>query len=110
MDCVCVFTFVEVEPIDDNLYKWEARLFGFEGDLAKDMKKHSKKFVKMELTFPKDYPFAPPFIRVVEPRFKFRNILLIAFFCCCCCNIMMCIVNRYGTCDHWWQVRTNTCL
>jgi len=63
----------EVEPIDDNLYKWEARLFGFEGDLAKDMKKHSKKFVKMELTFPKDYPFAPPFIRVVEPRFKFHT-------------------------------------
>lgn len=63
----------EVETIDDNLYKWEARLFGFEGDLAKDMKKRNVTAIKLELTFPKDYPFSPPFIRVREPRFQFHT-------------------------------------
>jgi hypothetical protein len=38
-----------------------------------DMKKAKREFVKMELTFPKDYPFSPPFIRVIEPRFKFHT-------------------------------------
>ena len=62
-----------VETIDDNLYKWEAQLFGFDGDLAKDMKKRNISAIKLELTFPKDYPFAPPFVRVREPRFAFHT-------------------------------------
>jgi ubiquitin-conjugating enzyme E2 Q len=62
-----------VETMDDNLYKWEARLFGFDGDLAKDMKKRGVDAIKLELTFPKDYPFSPPFIRVREPRFQFHT-------------------------------------
>lgn len=62
-----------VETMDDNLYKWEARLFNFDGDLAKDMKKRGVDAIKLELTFPKDYPFSPPFIRVREPRFQFHT-------------------------------------
>jgi ubiquitin-protein ligase len=62
-----------VETMDDNLYKWEARLFGFDGDLAKDMKKRGVEAIKLELTFPKDYPFSPPFVRVREPRFAFHT-------------------------------------
>lgn len=62
-----------VETMDDNLYKWEAQLFGFDGELAKDMKKRNISAIKLELTFPKDYPFAPPFVRVREPRFAFHT-------------------------------------
>lgn len=32
----------EVETVDDNLYVWRAKLFDFDGDLAKDMKKFNK--------------------------------------------------------------------
>lgn len=44
-----------VDTIDDNLYLWEARLFDFDGELAKDMKKRNVEFVKLEMRFPKDY-------------------------------------------------------
>jgi len=61
----------------ENLYEWEVRLFDFEGDLGKDMKvyeKNTKKnYVEISIQFSKDYPFKPPFVRVIEPRFKFRT-------------------------------------
>jgi len=53
--------------------------FGFDekSDLGKDMKEFKKKtkqeFILLELRFSKDYPFAPPFVRVVSPRFAFRT-------------------------------------
>jgi len=60
-----------------NLYEWEVRLFDFEGPLAEDMKEYQKKtgknFVTLSMKFSADYPFKPPFIRVIEPRFKFRT-------------------------------------
>jgi len=63
----------------ENLYHWNVKLFGFEKgtDLYKDMesfKKNCKEdFITIELRFSKDYPFAPPFVRVVRPRFAFRT-------------------------------------
>jgi len=60
-----------------NLYEWEVHLFDFEGPLAEDMKQYSaqsgKNYVTLLMKFSADYPFKPPFIRVVEPRFKFRT-------------------------------------
>jgi len=60
-----------------NLYEWEVRLFDFEGPLADDMKdyqtKTGKNYVTLLMKFSADYPFSPPFIRVTEPRFKFRT-------------------------------------
>jgi len=69
------------EPVEDNLYLWEVHLFGFEKGtgLEKDLKEWSKKnsskqdFVKLSVKFPKDYPFTPPFVRVISPRFKFHT-------------------------------------
>lgn len=74
-----------VAPVTDaksgleNLYHWHAKLFNFEkgSDLAKDMAKYQKKTGKdhilIELRFSGDYPFFPPFVRVVQPRFAFRT-------------------------------------
>jgi ubiquitin-conjugating enzyme E2 Q len=69
------------QPVDINgklnLYEWEVHLFDFEGPLAEDMKTYSatsgKNYVSLTMKFSSDYPFKPPFIRVVEPRFKFRT-------------------------------------
>lgn len=63
----------------ENLYVWDIKLFGFDKDseLAKDMatfqKKTNQDHILLELRFSKDYPFAPPFVRVVRPRFAFRT-------------------------------------
>jgi len=61
----------------ENLYVWEVRLFDFEGELGKDMKKYEqisgRNYVELKIQFSKDYPFMPPFVRVIEPRFMFRT-------------------------------------
>jgi ubiquitin-conjugating enzyme E2 Q len=57
----------------ENLYRWEVKLFDFDGDLGKDLSKQAKKTIDLEMRFSKDYPFAPPFVRVVRPRFKFQT-------------------------------------
>jgi len=63
----------------ENLYHWNVKLFGFEkgSDLFKDMEQFQKKtgqdHILLELRFSKDYPFAPPFVRVIRPRFAFRT-------------------------------------
>lgn len=44
----------EVDTVDDNLYLWSAKLFDFDGDLAKDMKKRNIAHVTLSMTFPKD--------------------------------------------------------
>jgi len=69
----------EVEPVDDNLHHWTVKLFDFPddselfSDLQKYAKKYTKNYVNMEITFPSDYPFEPPYIRIVSPRFKFMT-------------------------------------
>lgn len=64
-----------VEPIDDDLYQWEIKLFGFEDGepLAKDLKKVPGNCVTLHATFPADFPFAPPFLRVIRPRFRYMT-------------------------------------
>nr|BAK02238.1 predicted protein [Hordeum vulgare subsp. vulgare] len=63
----------------ENLYHWNVKFFGFEkgSEIAKDMEQYKKKTgqdsIQLELRFSKDYPFAPPFVRVVRPRFAFRT-------------------------------------
>lgn len=61
----------------ENLYIWEVRLFDFDGDLGQDMRKYEQQskrnYVELKIQFSKDYPYSPPFVRVIEPRFKFRT-------------------------------------
>jgi ubiquitin-protein ligase len=55
-----------------NMYLWKLFLFNYdkESKICKDMEKLKIKEIEMEAMFPAAYPFAPPFIRVVKPRFK----------------------------------------
>jgi ubiquitin-conjugating enzyme E2 Q len=53
---------------------WEVRLFGFaDAELGKDLARTADKCVVMEFTFPPHFPFAPPFCRIVRPRFAFHT-------------------------------------
>jgi len=49
----------------------------FEGDLGRDLQESQRKFgidfVELEMRFSEHYPFRPPFVRVVRPRFKFHT-------------------------------------
>ncbi|XP_041375439.1 ubiquitin-conjugating enzyme E2 Q1-like [Gigantopelta aegis] len=65
-------------PRGDNLFIWDVKLTDFPTDtkLGKDLELFSKKYnqeavITLEMQFPGDFPFSPPFIRVVRPRFKF---------------------------------------
>ena len=68
------------QPDGDNLYKWKVELFNFEKDslLGGDLEAYAartgkKAAIVLELKFPADYPMAPPFVRVVQPRFAFMT-------------------------------------
>lgn len=62
--------YIDAELIS-NVYQWIVELHSFEADLplAQDMKSAGVTSVVMEIRFPKDYPFSPPFLRVIRPRF-----------------------------------------
>ncbi|KIX99840.1 uncharacterized protein Z520_04476 [Fonsecaea multimorphosa CBS 102226] len=55
----------------NNVYQWIVALHSFPSDLplAKDMKSAGVTSIVMEMRFTSQYPFSPPFIRVVKPRF-----------------------------------------
>lgn len=61
-----------VELVNDNLYEWYARLHIIDPDspLAEDMVELNIPFILLHLVFPENFPFAPPFMRVVEPRIE----------------------------------------
>ena len=71
---------IKVELASDRtLHIWNAYLYNFSDDcpLYTELPLYKKKFgidrIKLECIFPEDYPFSPPFIRVLEPRFAFRT-------------------------------------
>lgn len=57
---------------EDSMEKWTIKLFQFDPDsnLAKDMLVVGIDHIELEMKFPEHYPFEPPFVRVVKPRFK----------------------------------------
>ena len=54
-----------------NLFQWIVELHSFDATLplAQDMKRAGVRSVVLELRFGGDFPFSPPFVRVVRPRF-----------------------------------------
>ncbi|XP_077983231.1 ubiquitin-conjugating enzyme E2 Q1-like [Glandiceps talaboti] len=69
---------VEGNPRGDNLFIWDVQLTDFDpkSRLGKDLQIYSTKYkrpgvISLEMKFPKDYPMAPPFVRVIRPRFRF---------------------------------------
>jgi ubiquitin-protein ligase len=61
---------VTVDP--NNAFVWKVFLDKYDEEypVGKDMKKLGIKDIEMELLFPESYPFNPPFVRVIKPRFK----------------------------------------
>lgn len=62
-----------LEPkCEDSMKHWTIKLFQFDEDsnLAKDLAVLSLDHVELEMSFPDQYPFEPPFCRVVRPKFK----------------------------------------
>jgi ubiquitin-conjugating enzyme E2 Q len=57
---------------EDSMDKWSIKLFGFDKDshLAKDLLVVGLDCVELEMSFPEQYPFEPPFVRVVTPKFQ----------------------------------------
>ena len=65
-----------VDLVDDDLYLWEVRLFGFDPkdeQIARDMAAKGIKDIVLRIRFPDDYPLSPPFCRVLRPRFEFHT-------------------------------------
>jgi len=56
----------------DYPFEWKIFLTKFDDktNIAQDMKKYNINEIELELRFPENYPFSPPFLRVVRPRFK----------------------------------------
>lgn len=59
------------EFIEDNLYQWIVELHSFDKELpiAKDLAQRSVNSVVFEIRFPPSFPHAPPFFRILKPRF-----------------------------------------
>ncbi|CRK93325.1 CLUMA_CG006866, isoform A [Clunio marinus] len=64
--------FFSAELINDNLFEWHVRLYHLdpESPLAQDMEELNVPCILLHLIFPDNFPFAPPFMRVVEPRIE----------------------------------------
>ena len=54
-----------------NVYQWIVELHSFDVHLplANDMKQKGANSIVLELRFGKEYPYSPPFVRVIRPRF-----------------------------------------
>ncbi|KAK7864963.1 hypothetical protein R5R35_004945 [Gryllus longicercus] len=64
-----VFT---VELVNDNLFEWHVRLHRVDADsdLAGDMRDMGVPYILLHIVFPDNFPFAPPFMRVISPRIE----------------------------------------
>jgi len=68
--------FIDAEKIE-NVYQWIVELHSFHTfeikgkplPLSEDLKKKAIKSIVLEIRFNKDFPFTPPYVRVIRPRF-----------------------------------------
>lgn len=62
----------KVVPSKTDVYHWKVYIIGFDkkSPIGKDMVRYGYKHIELEVKFPGSYPFNPPFIRVISPRFK----------------------------------------
>lgn len=60
----------KVELVDENLFDWNVRIFCIdpESELYQDMLETNTKCIVLNVTFPENFPFSPPFMRVTSPR------------------------------------------
>ncbi|KAN0018279.1 hypothetical protein ACTFIU_010893 [Dictyostelium citrinum] len=65
------------QPIDDNIYFWSVKIFGFDpnskvyGQLQQIKKEFEYDYVELQVLFTEDlYPFYPPTIKIIRPRLQ----------------------------------------
>lgn len=70
----------EIDFENDNIHIWNVVMrFPKKEKLQQDLNAYAEisethtNGIKMEITFPSNFPMAPPFMRVVSPRFKFHT-------------------------------------
>nr|XP_023668649.1 ubiquitin-conjugating enzyme E2Q-like protein 1 [Paramormyrops kingsleyae] len=70
-------SFITVELADDNLFEWHVKLHQVDKDSAlwQDMKETQTDFISVSISFPDNFPFQPPFMRVLTPRLENGYIL-----------------------------------
>lgn len=58
--------------MNDNLFEWHVRLHQIdpESELSSDLRELHIPNILLHLIFPENFPFAPPFMRVIEPRIE----------------------------------------
>lgn len=62
-----------VKVSDTDAYRWYVTIDSRDNDSNKtfmDMKRYGVETIELELIFPENYPFSPPFARIVKPVFK----------------------------------------
>lgn len=61
-----------VDLVEDNLYEWHVRLYQVdpESPLWRDMQDSGVSCVQLSVSFPDNFPFAPPFVRVLSPHIE----------------------------------------
>ncbi|TEB26206.1 hypothetical protein FA13DRAFT_1795840 [Coprinellus micaceus] len=59
------------ELLGDNLYQWIVEMHSFDPDIpiAQDLRKNNINSIIFEIRFPPTFPIAPPFFRIITPRF-----------------------------------------
>ncbi|KAG6851065.1 hypothetical protein H0H93_002957 [Arthromyces matolae] len=63
--------FIPPDLIGDNLFQWIIEMHSFEDNLpiTRDLKARNINSVVFEIRFPPTFPIAPPFFRILSPRF-----------------------------------------
>lgn len=67
---------IRVELVSESdIHVWHIYVYNFTPDteVYKDFQKYNISAVQLEVIFPQNYPFDPPFIRIISPRFQFRT-------------------------------------
>ena len=61
-----------VELVDDSLYEWNVKLLKIDpdSDLSVDMNETGFSHILLNIIFPDNFPFSPPFMWVVYPRIE----------------------------------------
>jgi len=76
-----------IDLINDSLYEWKIKLKGVDkdsplaGDLTTLKEREGKDFIELNMLFKENYPFEPPFVRVVHPLLSGGYVLLGGAIC-----------------------------
>lgn len=62
----------QAELVEESLFEWNVKLFTIDPDspLHNDMHELGHVHILLNLSFPENFPFSPPFMRVVKPRIE----------------------------------------